>query len=83
MKKDWISGFILTLSFSALAGADSLPTIPQQVLDRPEFFSKIDVIENLELLENVNDRDLETASKIADLPEITAPDKTSAGGSDE
>lgn len=73
----------LLLVFSMLSWADSSQTIPKEILDRPEFYSKMDVIENLELIETATESDLKTAATVADLPEVSPPDEINTGGSDE
>lgn len=46
---------LLTVSTFALA-AD--PVIPKEIQDRPDFFSKMEMIENISAIENLSDEDL-------------------------
>lgn len=78
---------LLILGFSAICWAQMPKVIPKEVpkelLERPEFFSKMSVIENLELLENATDSDITSAATVADIPEVSPPAEIGAEDSDD
>lgn len=75
--------FSLILVFSVLSWADSTQAPPKEVLDRPEFFAKMELVESLELLESITDTDLNKATSAAYLHDEDSPDESHSGGNND
>ncbi len=75
--------FSLILVFSMLSWAESAQAPPKEVLDRPEFFANMEVIENLELLENITDSDLNKATSAEYLHDDDSSQESLPGDSNE
>lgn len=58
----------LAFGFLTLAKADST-TLPKEFFDRADMYSKMDLIENLSIVENLDDRDLNVAEVKTDATE--------------
>ena len=63
--------FTTCLILNVVSAADSTQTISKELQARPDFFSKMDVLENFKILETSSDSDLKVAGVVADLLEVS------------